>query len=234
MKDEISFKSWMVFALAVCVVGFGAVATAEDETAAQAKEKIGVEGKFVRVAETDEGWVVLGYQTANESVGEEWMLLNVGMTVLAGQKGQKITRDQIKLVTPDRQVISLPTQEEYSKVRGKLAAMTREDDMMHESINYFPPGADQVCRIGFFSDPTRPMQGLAYDEVELNPQRACVGRLYFQVPGGIQYGNYNLDVQFANSIVRVPMKIMTKEEAKEFEKKWKEAEKEAKHKGHDH
>ena len=30
------------------------------------------------------------------------------------------------------------------------------------------------------------------------------------------------------------MKIMTKDEAKEFEKEWKEAQKEAKHKEHEH
>jgi ribosome recycling factor len=71
---------------------------------------------------------------------------------------------------------------------------------------------------------------MAYNEVDLNAQRACVGRLYFHVPGGIQYGNYNLDVQFANSVVRVPMKIMTKEEAKDFDKEWKEESKQEKHK----
>ena len=140
MNSNYSFRNWVVFALAVCVAGFGAVATAGDETAAQAGEKVGIEGQFVRVAETEEGWVVLGYGTANQSVKEEWMLLNVGMTVLAGQKGQKITRDQIKLVTPDEKVIPLPSNEEYSKARGSLANVTRRDDMMHESINYFPPG----------------------------------------------------------------------------------------------
>ena len=75
---------------------------------------------------------------------------------------------------------------------------------------------------------------IAYDQVDLSSQRACIGRLYFHVPGGIQYGNYNLDVKFANSVVKVPMKIMTKDEAKEFEKQWKQELKEAKHKGHDH
>jgi hypothetical protein len=231
MKNGTPFRKWVVFALVVCVVGFGGVVSAEEETAAQAGEKTGVMGKFVRVAETDEGWVVLGYGTANDSVKEEWMLLNVGMTVKQGVKGQKITRDQIKLVTPEGQGISLPSNEEYSTARASLAAMTQRDDMMHESIDYFPPGADRACRIGFFSDPTKPIQDLAYDEVNLDPQRACVGRLYFHVPGGIQLGDYNLDVQFANSVVRVPMQIMTKDEAKEFEKQWKEAEKADKHKG---
>jgi len=94
--------------------------------------------------------------------------------------------------------------------------------------------ATAVLIIGFFTDPTKPMQGIEYDEVELSSQRACIGRLYFPVPGGIQYGNYNLDVKFANSIVKVPMKIMTKDEAKAFEKQWKQALKEAKHKGHEH
>lgn len=49
------------------------------------------------------------------------------------------------------------------------------------------------------------------------------------MPEGIQLGNYNFDVQFAGSIVRVPIKIMTKEEAKAFEKEWKQEEKKEKH-----
>ena len=40
-----------------------------------------MEGKFVRAAYNNEGYVILGYQVANRSVGEEWMLLEVGMTV---------------------------------------------------------------------------------------------------------------------------------------------------------
>jgi hypothetical protein len=224
----------LAVAAVLTAVGFGARAAAADETPEQAGEKTGVEGQFVRVAETDEGWVVLGYRIANESVKEEWMLLDVGMTILPGVKGQKITRDQIKLVAPDRQVITLPSPEEYGKARASLAAMTERANMTGDSINYFPPGANQMCRIGFFSDPTKPMQAMAYDEVELNSQRACIGRLYIHVPGGIQYGNYNLDVQFANSVVRVPMKIMTKDEAKAFEKQWKAESKKSKHKGHDH
>jgi hypothetical protein len=234
MKKQGLFWMMVAAVVALTMFGFGGLTAAQDESAAQAGEKTGVEGQFVRVAETDEGWVVLGYGIANESVKEEWMLLNVGMTVLRGVKGQTITRDQIKLVTPDRQVIALPSTEEYNKARGSLAAMNERANVMGESINYFPSGANQACRIGFFSDPTKPALGMAYDQVELNSQRACLGRIYFHVPGGIQYGNYNLDVQFANSVVRVPMKIMTKDEAKAFEQQWKAESKKNKHKGHDH
>lgn len=220
----------MVAVASILVIGTGGWVAAGEETAAQAGEKVGIEATFVRVAENAEGWLVLGYETANGSVGKEWILLDVGMTLQKGVKPQKITRDQIKLVTPDGTVLPLPSQEEFLKARGEVAAMTQRDDMIRQSINYFPPGTDLPCAIKFFADPSRPAAGLAYDEVELNSQRACVGRLFFHVPGGLQLGNYNFDVKFANSIVKVPMQIMTKEQAKEFEKEWKKAKKKAKHK----
>ena len=40
-----------------------------------------LEGKFVRAAYNNEGYVILGYQASNRSIGEDWMLLEVGMTV---------------------------------------------------------------------------------------------------------------------------------------------------------
>lgn len=220
-------RVWLAVAIAVAVSCAG-FAAAEDETAAQAGEKTGVEGTFVRTAENSEGWVVLGYRAANGAVGKEWVFFDIGMTVQRGVKSQKITRDDIKLVTPKHDVINMATQEEYSKAAGSLAAMENEANLMHDSIDYFPPAASQPCRIGFFTDQSQPMRGPAFDEVELSSNRACLGRVYFQVPGGIQLGNYNVDVHFADSIVKVPVEIMTKEQAKDFDKKWKEAEKESK------
>ncbi|MGB5160089.1 MAG: hypothetical protein WBQ27_03085 [Thermoanaerobaculia bacterium] len=218
----------MVIAAAVVAASAGVCSAQPTETAAQAGEKVGIEGLFVRVAENSEGFVVLSYKIANDSVNKEWMLLDVGITVQQGAQPQKITRDDVKLVTPDHQVIDLPTQEEYNKVRGSLAALEERANMMGDSINYFPPGANNPCRIGFFATTTGRQTALAYDEVELDSTRACVGTLFFHVPGGIQLGNYNLDVKFADSVVKVPVQIMTKQEAKEFEKKWQEAAKEKK------
>mgnify|MGYP001824140281 FL=1 len=213
----------------VVIVGLGGWAAAEQETPAQVGEKVGVEDTFVRVAENQEGWVVLGYRIANESVGQEWMLIDLGLALQKGVKDQTITRDHVKLVTPDHQVISLATQPEYEEVAGSLALMEKKATEFGDSINYFPPTANMPCRIGFFTDTRHPERGAAFDQVELDYNRACVGRVYFHVPGGIQYGNYNLDVKFANSILKVPMEIMDKERTKEFEKQWKEAKKKAKH-----
>jgi hypothetical protein len=71
---------------------------------------------------------------------------------------------------------------------------------------------------------------LGRDQVELSDNFSAAGKLYFHVPGGIQLGTHNLDVVFANSTVKVPFEIMTKEQQKEFEKKLKEARKKQKDK----
>jgi hypothetical protein len=227
------FDIVLALILVPTVVGLAAPAAAETESPAQAGEQVGVQGQFVRVATNAEGWVVLSYRTANDSVGQEWMLLDVGITVQAGAKDQKLAREAVSLVAPDDQVLPLPSQKEYMDAAGSLRGLNARANVASDSINYFPPGANIPCRIGFFADAAQPGRTLAYDEVELSSQRACLGRLYFQVPGGIQLGLYNLDVKFADSTVRVPIKIMTKDEAKEFEQQWKQELKASKKKGDD-
>ena len=63
---------------------------------------------------------------------------------------------------------------------------------------------------------------VAFDEVELSPTRGCLGRLYFKIPGGLKYGQHFLNVQFQESLVRVPFRIVTKEEEKILSKNWKD------------
>ena len=41
-----------------------------------------LEGKFVRVAYNNEGYVILGYQIANRTVGQDWIMLDIGMTMM--------------------------------------------------------------------------------------------------------------------------------------------------------
>jgi hypothetical protein len=60
----------------------------------------------------------------------------------------------------------------------------------------------------------------AYDQVELSNTRGCVGRLFFQVPGGIAYGQHWLNVKFEKSVVRVPFRILTKDEEKLLSKNY--------------
>jgi len=175
-----------------------------------------IEGNFVRAAYNNEGYVILGYQVANRSIGDEWMLVDVGMTVMQGR--QKLVREDLSLETPDGKTLPLPTIPEYRETDTR--ALQNRSKVQRDSINYFPPMASQACRIGFFSDVDN--KAMAFDEVELSNTRACLGRLYFKVPGGIQYGQYWLNVKFDGSLVRVPFRMLTEAEEKTLSKNYKD------------
>lgn len=181
-----------------------------------------IQGQFVRVAYNNEGYVSLGYRIANLSVGEEWMLLEVGLTLRDGVKDYTLKRDALTLSTPDGKTIALASNEDYRK--ANLRALEQRADVSRDSINYFPPSATRGCRIGFFAQ--LESRAMPWDQVDLSSMRGCVGRLFFHVPGGIQHGQHWLNVQFAGSLVRAPFRILTKEEEKEFSKTWQDIKKE--------
>lgn len=177
-----------------------------------------LEGNFVRAAYNNEGYVILGYQLANRSIGEEWMLLEVGMTVLDRTPAYTLKRDALSLETPDGTTHALPSVKEHREADTR--ALQNRERVQRDSINYFPPAASRPCRIGFFAELSSP--AMPYDQVELSNTRACVGRLYFHVPGGITYGQHWLNVKFEKSSVRVPFRILTKDEERLLEKNYKD------------
>lgn len=183
-------------------------------------------------AETDEGVVVVGFRTASNTARQknekirQWMLLNVAMTTKGGHKAT-IHRGDIELSTPDGKKLPLIDEKTYLEHRGTINAVEKRDNMFHDSIDFLPPGADQVCLMGFFADPSnavtgRPPATTAWDRVELDPARACMGRLFFRIPEGISFGEYLLMVRFSEGTVQVPFRIMSKEEEKEERRKRRE------------
>ena len=183
-----------------------------------------MEGKFVRAAYNNEGYVIIGYQLVNRSLGEDWMLLEFGATVLDNTPDYRLKRDALSLETPDGKTIPLPTISEQRE--GDTRALQNREKVQRDSINYFPPSATRACALTFFPDLTS--RALPVDQVELSNQRACLGRLYFKVPGGITYGQHWLNVKFEKSLVRVPFRILTKEEEKLMDKNYKSISKQVK------
>jgi hypothetical protein len=180
-----------------------------------------MEGRYVRAAYNNEGYAILGYKLANLSVGETWMLLEVGIALRDGVPDYDLTRQAVSLTTPDGKETPLPTIAEFRQ--GDVRALQAREKVQRDSINYFPPNAYKACSIQFFTNVDS--RAMAWDKVELNDSRACLGRLYFPVPGKITYGQHWLNVKFAKSVVRVPFRILTKEEDKFLEKNYKSIEK---------
>lgn len=182
---------------------------------------ITMEGKFVRAAYNNEAYVILGYQASNRSVGEEWMLLEVGMTVLDNTPDYRLTREALSLETPDGKTIPLASVAEQRE--GNPQAIQQRARVQRDSINYFPTRASRACAILFF--PELGSRALPYDVVDVSNDRACLGRLYFKIPGGIAYGQHWLNVKFEKSLVRVPFRILTMDEEKLLSKNYKSIEK---------
>ena len=182
-----------------------------------------LQGEFVRLAYNNEGWVTLGYRIANGSVGEEWMYLQVGLTLREGVPYQTMKREAFSIKTPDGKTIPLATHKEYAEANG-LRALNMRAKTQKDPLNYFPVGVTRAQAFQFYQD-LGGGNSIAFDQVDLADNRAAFGRLFFKVPGGIQTGQHWLIVKFANSEVQVPFRIMTKEEEKEFRKSWEEIKK---------
>jgi len=175
-----------------------------------------LEGRFVRAAYNNEAYAILGYRLANTTVGDEWMLIEFGTTVRERTPDYTLRREHLSLSTPDGKTLPLPTIEEYRAAGNATQSLINREKVIRDSINYFPPTANRACRIGFFADVDD--RGLPWDEVSLSKERACLGRLFFKVPGGIAYGQHFLNIKYAEGTLRVPFRILTKDEEKVLNK----------------
>ncbi len=229
MKGSKAVSLTVVALVALCT--FSGAAYAQDQQAPRVQipqpgvpQIMTLEGKYVRAAYNNEGYVILGYKLANQSVGQEWMYLEIGATLRDGVKDYTLVRDNLSLETPDGKTIPMATSEAYRN--ADLRALERQATVVRDSINYFPPSASRGCRIGFYAELGSPAQ--SWDQVELSNMRACLGRIFFQVPGGIAYGQHWLNVKFRDSVVRVPFRILTRDEEKFLDKNYKSIEKQVK------
>ena len=222
-------RSSALFVIALAAIGMAAPAAfaqVEGAPKPSVPEIYTIEGQFSRIAYNNEGWVTLGYRTANDSQGDDWMLLEAGVTVRKPTEDQTLTREDFSVRMPDGTIVPLASQEEYAKA-GHLRALNARGDTIRDSINYFPVEADRPFAMRLFADPAN-RAALAFDQFDVTWRTACLGRLFFKMPEGttIEPGQYWLRVTFEGSMVEAPFRIMTKEEEKYLKKNWKDLKKE--------
>lgn len=150
-------------------------------------------------------WTVLGYKFASTQLGDEWMILEVGLSSPAGQNA-KVEREEIFLLAPSGNRVPLPTQEEFNKAWGELRPVIAKANVNRDPLEYFPPSRIE-CAMQFF---VAPGQGVSFDEVTVNDRRGCFGRLYFNVPGGIQSGRWVFGIDLEESEIRIPFELEAK------------------------
>lgn len=232
-----------VVTVVLTVIGTPAVTAQEPEITAPVPTVPGIstiEGLYTIIAYNSEGWVTLGYRTANDRQDHNWVMLKVGLTLRSPAEDQTLRRSSFTLELPDGSTVPLPTQEEFLEAwqAGELAFLPPSADMSstaaqptgvlrieqptRDTIDYFPAEADQPCVFRLFSGPmtTTTLRTLPDDEFNISFRHACGGYLFFKLPEEkvTVPGDYWLTVDFAGSQVQVPFRIMTKEEKKHFRK----------------
>ena len=85
----------------------------------------------MRVAYNEQGFVTMGYRTAQNSVGEEWLLLEVGLTMRAPAKDYTLKREHLSVKTPDGTVVPLASQREYAEA-GHLMALNNRAKVVRD------------------------------------------------------------------------------------------------------
>jgi hypothetical protein len=221
---EMILRKKITFTVLAIVLAFGIHSARGQQTVPipqpTVPEVFTMQGEFVRIAYNNEGFATLGYRAVQQAVGEEWVLLETGITVRKGVEDYTLKREHLSLKIPDGTIIPLATVKEFNQAGGCRNLVMRANKI-RDSINYFPLDASRPCAIRFFSG----LGQISYDQVELSHERACLGRLFFKVPNGIVTGQYWLIIQLANSQVEVPFRVMTKEEEERFRKDWQEIKK---------
>jgi hypothetical protein len=144
---------------------------------------------------------VLSYRFAGTSIGDDWMLLDVAMSG-ARHESVEVTRAGITLRTPSGEDLPLADQGEFAAAYGALAPVLARADVGAEPLDYWSGRRDQP--IEFFSPPG---QSLVFPSFWVNDRLVYSGRLYFQVPGGIQPGRYELRVKLVESELRIPFTL---------------------------
>jgi hypothetical protein len=167
-------------------------------------ETPGVErmGEFVLRAKVPEAELVLGYKFANMSLGNEWLILEIAVTSPQGQSA-KVERENIFVRTPEGVRIPASTQRAFNEAYSAMRNTISQANVARDPLDYFPPNRIK-CSLQLY---VAPGEGVVFDQVTVNDRRACEGKIFFFVPGGVQPGRWVLGIDLEESDIRVPFDL---------------------------
>jgi hypothetical protein len=193
--------------MTLSTVLLGAVVAAAACSSAVPTETPGVEqlGQYLMRQNGSEADVVLGYKHAAQSLGEEWLLLELAITSPSGESA-KFERENIWVRTPAGVQVPAASQKAFGEAYGSMRNKIAQANVARDPMDYFPPNR-QACTLDLF---VAPGEGVAFDQVTVNDRRACQGKLFFYIPGGVQPGRYVLGIDLQEDEIRIPFTLEAK------------------------
>lgn len=193
--------------MTLSTVLLGAVVAAAACSSAVPTETPGVEqlGQYLMRQNGSEADVVLGYKHAAQSLGDEWLLLELAITSPSGESA-KFERENIWVRTPAGVQVPAASQKAFGEAYGSMRNKIAQANVARDPMDYFPPNR-QACTLDLF---VAPGEGVAFDQVTVNDRRACQGKLFFYIPGGVQTGRYVLGIDLQEDEIRIPFTLEAK------------------------
>jgi hypothetical protein len=142
----------------------------------------------------------LNTREARRHLGSEYLAIEVSLGERSTSKMLSVDRGDISIVTPDRRRIPLMTQREFLDAYRHLSGAA----MRVEFQPVGPPDTSRMeapCVDWYFR---RPADGMAREHLTITPFQPCWGPLFFHIPGGVQPGRWELEIQLDESKAEVP------------------------------
>ena len=144
--------------------------------------------------------VVVSDRFARSDPEGKWLILDTEMT--AASDPVEIPRTAIAVRTPDGTVVPLATQAEFERHYPQLVSTLMRARVAREPIGYLAPQPPRFLRL--FAPHGI---GIAWDSAWLDGFHNSFGRLYFDLPGGVQRGRYELLIRLPRDEVVIPFTV---------------------------
>lgn len=141
----------------------------------------------------------LNYHWAAKHLGDEWIMLK--FSIAGGRSGvASVSRSNVRLRTPGGEMLDLPTEPEFRKVRGSMSMAFRQENAWGPADARFATSMRRADE--WFYSP----RGQTIHRETLNPSPFlyCSGPLVFQVPGGVQAGRWTLIIDLEEMRAEIP------------------------------
>ena len=186
-----------LFGVAVAAAGlFFAAVAAANTTATADLRQVGATAIVYKGPQVD---VAVSYRFAKSNPSGNWLLLDTAMTANAPVA---LPRTAISVRTPGGEIVALASPEAFNNGYRELNATIARANVAREPMGYLIPR--RYRRLEFFPEHRL---GLMFPVAWLDEWHTTYGRLFFQLPDGLQKGNYELLFNLKEGQVTIPFTI---------------------------
>jgi hypothetical protein len=193
-------KKLLVRGFVAAVAALGLLSPAVASAATPVVPQIKQVGATVLVYRGPQLDMVLSYKYAKYHPTGSWLLLDTAMMSANGII--EVPRSAISVRTPAGEVVPMASEEAFLQGYSVLSPEILHANATADPLAYLVP--QRYRRLPYFAKLGR---RLAYSSAWLDEWHNDIGRLFFELPGTVQRGTYELLIDLPNGQVTIPFTL---------------------------